>query len=116
MGLSGIDIAPVRVLRDNDPVVLELASGDGRIALVWPRGFLARLLDGRGEIVPPDGSVVGREGDVLSDILAGDPSDICEVNSVSIRLPRSVLSLDSRQTKVRPWAETLRMSGLDSSE
>jgi hypothetical protein len=75
-------IAPVRILRDNNAVVFQLASGDGRIDLVWPRGFSARLLSGRAEVVAPDGVVIGREGDVLSDMLAGVPSDICEINGV----------------------------------
>jgi hypothetical protein len=77
-------IAPVIVLRDGDAIAFELVSG-GRIVLVWPRGFSARLVDGRVEIVAPNGSVIGREGDVLSDMLAGVPSDICEINGVFYR-------------------------------
>jgi hypothetical protein len=61
-------------------VVFDYLSG-GRVDLVWPRGFSAWLLDGRAEIVAPDGSVVLSEGDVFSDIIGGVPN-ICEVNGV----------------------------------
>jgi hypothetical protein len=76
--------APVRVVRDGDAVVLDLVGG-GRFDLVWPRGFSARLQDGRAEIVTPDGSVVGREGDVLTDMLDGADGHICEVSGVFYR-------------------------------
>ncbi|MFV2064959.1 MAG: hypothetical protein ACC726_15825 [Chloroflexota bacterium] len=33
--------------------------------VVWPRGFSARLVAGRGELVAPDGTVVGREGGII---------------------------------------------------
>ena len=39
--------------------------------LVWPRGFSARLLDGRAELNRRDGSVIAREGDVLDDMGGG---------------------------------------------
>jgi hypothetical protein len=71
-------------------VAFETALGD-RIDLLWPRGFSARLLDNRAEIVAPDGSVVAREGDEVADgTLSGSASatqpgqgfDICGVNGV----------------------------------
>lgn len=43
----------------------------------WPRGFSARESGGHVEIVAPDGSVVAREGDVIT--VSGKP-DICAVN------------------------------------
>jgi hypothetical protein len=79
----------VHVLHDGDAVAFETVTGK-RMDLVWPRGFSARLLDGRAEVVAPDGSVVAREGDELpSGTLGGSPSgtlaepgfDICQVNS-----------------------------------
>jgi hypothetical protein len=71
-------------------VVFETLTG-GRIAFVWPHGFSAWLLNGRAEIVAPDGSVLAREGDEIPPgTLAGASSgtlsepgfDICGVNGV----------------------------------
>ncbi len=73
-------INPVRLLRDGDAVAFEFV--DGRpVELVFPRGFSARLLDARAEIVAPDGSVIAREGDELTE-LVGDTREICEVNGI----------------------------------
>ncbi len=40
--------------------------------VVWPHGFSARLLDDRAELVYPDGSVLARERDVISNLAAGE--------------------------------------------
>ncbi len=78
-------LAPVRGLRDGDTVVFRMVPDDSVITLTWPRGFSARLVSGRAEIVAPDGTVIARESDVLTDMLggAGDAQGfhICSVNN-----------------------------------
>jgi hypothetical protein len=87
---AGATPVTVRVLHDGDAVVFEIGAGR-QMDLIWPRGFSARLLDGRAEVAAADGTVVAREGDELpSGTLGGSPSgtqakpgfDICEVNGV----------------------------------
>jgi hypothetical protein len=47
----------------------ELVLGNGDV--VWPRGFSARLLNGKAELVGPDGTVIAREGDHLEGQILG---------------------------------------------
>ena len=74
-------IGDVRVLRDQAAVVFEWTSGS-RVDLVWPRGFSAWLRDERAEIIAPDGSIVAREGQIISERLTGTESGICAVDDV----------------------------------
>ena len=74
-------IGDVRVLRNEGAVVFEWTSG-GRVDLVWPRGFSAWLRDARAEIIAPDGSIVAREGQVISERLTGTEVGICAVDGV----------------------------------
>lgn len=62
---------PVRVARDGQMLVFTSLDGKTTADLIWPRGFTARLLDGRVELVARDGSVVAREGDVLDGMGGG---------------------------------------------
>ncbi len=74
-------IGDVRVFRVGGAVAFEWV-GAGQVDLVWPRGFSARLRHGATEIVAPDGSVIAREGDVISERLVGVESGICQVDGV----------------------------------
>lgn len=49
-------------------MAFERVDNEERQSVVWPSGFSARLLDDRAELVDPDGSVLAREGDVISNI------------------------------------------------
>lgn len=73
--------APVRLVRDGEAVAF-VSSDDGTSEdLVWPRGFSARLVDGFAEVVAPDGSLIAREGDVISN-LSGSSDHICRIGNV----------------------------------
>ena len=50
-------------------------ASESRLPVVWPNGYSARLVDGRAELIPPDGSVLAREGDVISGLAAGAADD-----------------------------------------
>ncbi|HEX5452016.1 MAG TPA: hypothetical protein VFW86_06455 [Candidatus Limnocylindrales bacterium] len=49
------------------------------VDLAWPRGFSAWLLGGRVSLVAPDGSVVGRDGDVISGL--NGSSQVCAIGA-----------------------------------
>jgi hypothetical protein len=55
-------------------------------SIVWAYGFSARVVDGQAELVAPDGTVVAREGDVISDAggglgLTGDAFHVCQIGT-----------------------------------
>lgn len=56
----------VRVTRTGDEVSFVTVSGGVRAALIWPHQFIARVVDGRAEIVASDGTIVAREGDIIA--------------------------------------------------
>jgi hypothetical protein len=75
---------PVRPAQDGQTLVFISLDGTRTVDLVWPRGFSARLLDGRAELIGRDGSVIARDGDVLGGIgggvgSTGDAFHVCSV-------------------------------------
>jgi hypothetical protein len=64
-------LAPIRVERDGVSMVFADEAGDSRVQAVWPNGYSARLLNGRSELISPDGSVLARDGDVISGLASG---------------------------------------------
>jgi hypothetical protein len=74
-------LGEVRLTRSGTDLVLVNINSGEQTTIVWPYGFFARLVDGKAELVAPDGSVVAREGDVL-DVGGGGgpPFHVCEIN------------------------------------
>ena len=68
-GMAGL--TPIRVERDGVSMVFADAASGNRLQVVWPDGYSARLVNERAELIPPDGSVLARDGDVISDLAAG---------------------------------------------
>lgn len=65
-------LLPIRVERYGGALVFTAVdSSEERVSVVWPSGFSARLLNDRAELIAPDGSVLAREGDVISNIGGG---------------------------------------------
>jgi hypothetical protein len=77
---------PVRVVRSGSELIFISTGSGAKTHLVWPHGFSARLVDGKGELLAPDGSVIAHEGDVIADIggglASGDAFQVCNVNGV----------------------------------
>ena len=68
-------LAPARVTVVGDALVLVPEAGGAPIHVVWPTGWAAWRRDGRAELVDRDGTVVGREGDVVQGFGGGLGAD-----------------------------------------
>jgi len=78
---------PFRIERDGNDMVFVDVKTDERRSIIWPFGFAAWLEFDMAVLYARDGTVVGREGDVLSNILGievvGDGLDVCGVGARS---------------------------------
>ncbi len=75
MGCPLALLAPARVAVAGDELVLVPESGGEPIKVVWPTGWVAWRLAGRAELVSHDGTVIGREGDIVEDYGGGVGDD-----------------------------------------
>ena len=75
MGCPLALLLPARVAVEGDSLVLIPEAGGDPIEVVWPTGWKAWRLGGRAELVAHDGTVVGREGDVISGFGGGVGTD-----------------------------------------
>lgn len=75
MGCPMAALAPGRVAVAGDELVLIPPAGGDPIKVVWPAGWVAWRLDGRAALVSRDGTVIGREGDVVSGFGGGVGTD-----------------------------------------
>jgi hypothetical protein len=67
--------APMRIERAGEEMIfVDVASG-ARLSVTWPFGFAAWVEHGIAVLYATDGSVVGREGDVLDNIGGGTAED-----------------------------------------
>ena len=74
-GCSTAVLAPARVAVAGDGLVLVQESWGKPIKVVWPTGWVAWRLAGRAELVSHDGTVVGREGDIVEGFGGGVGAD-----------------------------------------
>lgn len=75
MGCMQALLAPARVAVVDDALVLIPESGGDPIAVVWPAGWAAWRVAGRAVLVNRDGTVIGREGDVIHGFGGGVAND-----------------------------------------
>jgi hypothetical protein len=85
-GCQGALVAPVRVTHADGAMVFINVETGRPVDLVWPRGFGARLIDGRAQLFGPDGRVIASEGDVLDSLggglgVAGEAFHVCSIGS-----------------------------------
>jgi hypothetical protein len=67
-GCLDAGIMPVRMTRSGSEIAFALAANDQPASIAWPNGFSGRLVDGKAQLVSPDGRVIAVEGDILSNL------------------------------------------------
>lgn len=78
-------LGPVRIVLTGTVVLFVSMDTGMPVGLIWPRGFAAWLVNGKAEIVAPDGAVIGLSGDVLSGLGGGGSGTAFAVCSIGKR-------------------------------
>ena len=64
-------LLPIVIKRDGDRLMFVNAQSSQTVAVIWPHGFSARVVNGKGELLDPSGAIIGTEGDTLSELGGG---------------------------------------------
>jgi hypothetical protein len=84
-GCPAAALAPARVETAGEELILVSQANDEPVRVVWPSGWTAWRVDGRAELVSRDGTVIGREGDVIDGFGGGvgldDAFHVCIIGS-----------------------------------
>jgi hypothetical protein len=85
MGCPTALLVPARIVTSGDDLILRTVATDDSGPIVWPSGWVAWRLNGRAELLRRDGSLVGRDGDVLNGLGGGvgidDAFHVCEIGA-----------------------------------
>jgi hypothetical protein len=68
-------LLPTRIGTSGDQMTFASADTGDPVSVVWPAGWRAWRLDGEAVLVGRDGTVIGREGDVLPGYAGGVTDD-----------------------------------------
>ncbi|HEX7948911.1 MAG TPA: hypothetical protein VF494_01075 [Candidatus Limnocylindrales bacterium] len=71
---------PVIIGRQGDKLTFTSVDTGQEVDLVWPHGFSATVVAGKGELLDSSGVVIGREGDTLSN-LGGGGDQVCSIGT-----------------------------------
>ncbi len=77
-------LGPVRPAASNGELIFIAVPTGEPVRVVWPSGWVAWLINGRGVLVDRDGSIVGWEGDVIEARFGGGEGGdgafhVCEI-------------------------------------
>lgn len=75
LGCPDALLAPARIAVSGDELVLVPTSGGEVERVIWPSGWVAWRLQGEAQLVARDGSLVGREGEVVQTFGGGVGAD-----------------------------------------
>jgi hypothetical protein len=75
LGGAGVGLPDTRIERDGDTVIFVDVSQGVRRPIAFPWGYSAWLVDGRAELLKPEGTVLAWEGDTLVNFGGYDYAD-----------------------------------------
>ena len=75
LGCNTALIAPARITTSGDDLILRTVATDEPVDVVWPSGWAAWRLEGHANLVTRNGTLIGREGDILDDLGGGVGAD-----------------------------------------